>query len=455
MDKIFNNYFQLIDSFFRSIKHYLDKKDDSHIELSERIANYPFVSDLISDAISDIDIEIEKFWKDNIKQVTQYTIQQDSLKCLFSGDISPVILENFIKKTALYIDTVILPDPIYNLTLFHQQMKIDKKYYLKLMIKHVFNIWKLKDVILADTDNKIILILPINLSLIHPEKRKKIIINANKNFLIYSNKIFQQDFNNVESFYNFIEKMTSINVIYNKIKDSKITPNIFKQAESFNKFLTDISKAAKLTGFKKNISVGGQFATYLQSQFIRVQEHKYFCNTLKAEPIYDYELPWFFFNYELGGLDMDAAIANSLQKEKFNWINNLPIDTIKVFRMENRLDYMRNILRKGITDLKAKNDHDLINVGEQLQENLKEAFNKQKSEIVLLQKEADNITKNQIPITSVGFLAGLIPWIGYVISFLSAGRDIKKALKDKKEISIKIVQEENNFINLLVKAYEK
>jgi len=152
---------------------------------------------------------------------------------------------------------------------------------------------------------------------------------------------------------------------------------------------------------------------------------------------------------------MDAAIANSLQKEKFNWINNVPIDAIKVFRMEGRLDYMRNILRKGITDLKAKNDQDLINTGEQLQKNLKEAFNRQKSEIVLLQKEVDNITKNQIPITSAGFLAGLIPWIGYVISFLSAGRDIKKALKDKKEISKKIVQKENNFINLLVKAYEK
>lgn len=455
MNKIYNNYFQIIDSFFRSVKHYLEKKEDSHIELSERIANYPFVSDLIYDAISDIDIEIEKFWKDNIKQVVQYAIQQDSLKCLFSGDISPAILENFIKKTALYIDTVILPDPIYNLTLFHKQMKINKKEYLRLMIKHVFNIWKLKDVILADTDNKIILILPINLSLINPEQRKILIVNANNNFLIYSNKIFQQDFNNVESLYNFIEKITSMNVIYNKIKDSKITPNAFKQEESFNKFLTDFSKATKLTGYNKNNSVGGQFATYLQSAFIRVQEHKYFCNMLKAEPIYDYELPWFFFNYELGGLDMDAAIANSLQKEKFNWINNIPIDAIKVFRMEDRLDYMRNILRKGITDLKAKNDQDLINIGEQLQENLREAFNKQKSEIVLLQKEVDNITKNQIPITSAGFLAGLIPWIGYVISFLSAGRDIKKALKDKKEISKKTVQKENNFINLLVKAYEK
>jgi hypothetical protein len=436
MNKIFNNYFEIIDSFFRSIKHYLDKKDDSHIELSERIVNYPFVSDLISDAISDIDIEIEKFWKDNIKQVIQYTIQQDSLKCLFSGDISPVILENFIKKTALYIDTVILPDPIYNLTLFHKQMKINKKEYLRLMIKHVFNIWKLKDVIF-------------------PEKRKTIILNANNNFLIYSNKIFQQDFNNVESFYNFINKITSMNAIYNKIKDSKITPNVFKQEESFNKFLTDFSKAAKLSGYNKNNSVGGQFSTYLQSQFIRVQEHKYFCNILKAEPIYDYELPWFFFNYELGGLDMDAAIANSLQKEKFNWINNVPIDAIKVFRIEDRLDYMRNILRKGITDLKAKNDQDLINTGEQLQKNLKEAFNRQKSEIVLLQKEVDNITKNQIPITSAGFLAGLIPWIGYVISFLSAGRDIKNALSRKNLIRNKIVQKKNNFINLLVKASEK
>ncbi len=116
IQKIYREYFEIIDSFFGSIKHYLGDEDDSHIELGYKIASYPLISDLIADAIDDVGTEITNFWNKHAKTIREFITEQKTLKCVYSGDISPVILENFIKRSVLYIDTVILPDPLFNIT---------------------------------------------------------------------------------------------------------------------------------------------------------------------------------------------------------------------------------------------------------------------------------------------------------------------------------------------------
>ena len=194
---------------------------------------------------------------------------------------------------------------------------------------------------------------------------------------------------------------------------------------------------------------------YLRSQFIRVQEHTHFCKLLKAEPIYDYELPWFFFNYELGGVDMDAGIANALQKEEFDWITNIPLSAIRVLRAEHKLDYMRTVLRHGITDLKARNDCELLATSKQIEKNLQEAFARQKHEIKNIQKQVRTIIKKDIPIIGSGFLAGLIPYVGNIVSLLFAGRDIGKALEHKRLLASQISSKKQDFISLLIKSHER
>jgi hypothetical protein len=51
ISKIYAKYFDIIDDYFRSIKHYLGSPEDSHIDLGINIANYPLISDLIFNAI--------------------------------------------------------------------------------------------------------------------------------------------------------------------------------------------------------------------------------------------------------------------------------------------------------------------------------------------------------------------------------------------------------------------
>jgi len=455
INQIYTEYFEIIDSYFGSIKHYLTNGEESHIDLGIKIARYPLVSDLIIDAIDDINDVINKFWRKNAKIIIEFIRNCDSLKCVYSGNITPPILENFVKKSALYVDSIILPDPIFNLAVVQKQICLDKKYYLQKLIRHVFNIWKLKDLILFNLNKKIIFILPINLQLINTKDRERLISTGNQRLIEYVSKIFNKDFKNVEDWLKILEKEATTQSILEKIKRPDLLPNIFRSYESLHQFLLDFSNTGRFAKLKGNESIGWYFAIYLNSQFIRVQEHKYFCDVLGAEPIYDYELPWFFFNYEVGGVDMDAAIANALQKERFNWINRVPLPAIKILREENQLDYIREVLRKGITDLKAKKDTDLVVVAQQIEKNLQNAFKRQNNEINILQKKVSTIVKKDIPIAGAGFLAGFIPYIGDIVSLLFTYRDIRKSLEQRKFLNKQINSKQKDFINLLIKSYER
>jgi hypothetical protein len=310
----------------------------------------------------------------------------------------------------------------------------------------------LKDLILAETDEFIIVILPINIHVIKEEAKEELLANADYRFTDYVSKLTNREFSDPEDCFAFFEEQQTTINLFKNFKNLHLLPNAFKSYESLNQFLVKFNKI-KISPEFDSKSITWSLGLYLKSQFVRVQEHKYFCNTLSAEPIYDYELPWFFYNYELGGLDMDAAIANSLQKENFKWINKVPITALKGLRENNRLDYMRSILRNGITDIKAKKDTDLKLVSEQLEKNLQEAFRKQSEEIQSLEKEVSNILKKEIPITTGGFLAGFIPYLSNVISICTAGRDIKEFLKQKKKAEDRLSEKENDFINLLLKTY--
>jgi len=454
VDQVYESYFEIIDDYFGSIKHHLGKQKDSHIDLGYSISNYPLISDLILDAINDLYNVLEDFWIENAKPVIDHLKASNALKCVYSGKISPSILEDFIKKSSLYVDSIIIPDPILNLSIMQNQTRVEKKYFLNYLIRHVFNVWKIKDLVTAGSDKKILYILPLNLQLVNSESKKQLFASADNRTISYLNSITHKDFSDVAEILLFLEKFHTVDNLHREIKVPELLPVIFKDASLFNEIMSDFSSALNKTQFEDK-SIGWQFGFYVKSQFLRVQEHKYFCEILNAEPIYDYELPWFFFNYEMGSRGIDDAIINSLQRDKFDWITNVPLSAVKVFREEGKLEYMRGVLRRSLTDLKAKNDSDLLGVSKQVEKNFHEAFKKQNAEIKSLEQKVKNITKMEIPIVTGGFLAGFIPFIGNVVSIASVFRDVKNLFKSRERTLNKLSDEENNFISLLMKSYEK
>jgi hypothetical protein len=289
--------------------------------------------------------------------------------------------------------------------------------------------------------------------LLDSEDRNILLNNANNKFTEYINRITAHSFGSAEESLSFLENIQTVESVFAAINNPGLLPNDFQDKKSFESFLVDFGDTGKYTEFGTK-SPGWDFGLYLKSQFIRVQEHKFFCEKLVAEPIYDIELPWFFFNYELGSGGIDSAIINSLQKDKFEWITNVPVSALCILRSENKLEYMRALLRTSITDLKAKNDKELVKISEQIEINFTDAFKRQKNELKSLEKKVSDITKKDIPIAGGVVLGGFLPWVGNVISIVKSGSDIKNILAKRSKLKDDISRSENTFINLLMKSYE-
>lgn len=452
--KIFTEYFEILEDYFRGIKHHFGEEENAHIDLGYKISQYPLISDLIIEAIEDIDETIFNFWKKNAKKVLDFIKTQEVLKCVYSGKIAPTVLENFVKKSALYIDTVVLPDPLFNISFSLKPILANKKEYLNRLIRHVFDVWRLKNLILTDSPNKIIILAPINLRALKKEDENSLILTAHNKFKDYINSLFGQNFSEHDSALDFLTKFKETQDLFKAVKNAELLPNEFKKLKGIESFAKDFSGSIKETGLNIN-TIGESLGIYFSSQFVRIQEHKFFCNKFVAEPIYDNNLAWFFFNYEMGGLDMDAAIASSLQKEQFDWISKVPLEALRIFREENKLEYMRQLIRTGITDIKARRNSDLSRITKQLDKNFKEAFVRQKAEIDTLQKRTKEITKKEIPIATGGFLAGFIPPLSTAVSLISFGKEIQGLIKEHKKTKVKVSGKESNFINMLMKSYER
>lgn len=254
---------------------------------------------------------IDEYWKENAQELFDKVSQKDTLKCLYSGKLSPTILESFVKKSALYIDTIIIPDPIFNLISFSRKTNTRDKKYLFQLVKNVFNIWKLKELILANTEEQILVILPINLDIVNEDSFKDLLENGETSFVQYSNKLFDKEFTKKEEIFQFTEPLDDIDSTFSLINNKELLPSEINSTEKAATFLSSIKESRELLPDTPD-SEGWHFAMYLSGQFIRVQEHLYFCEKLFSEPIYDYKLPWFFMNHELGGSNIDSAIINAL-----------------------------------------------------------------------------------------------------------------------------------------------
>jgi hypothetical protein len=281
--KIYEEYFEIIDSYFGGISHHLGKEEDSHIDLGYDLSEYPLIADLMVDSIYDLKDAIFSFWETNSDIVFDYIRKIDKLKCVYSGNFTPAILEKFIKKCSLYIDTLIIPDPIFNVVDLRDEVIKDKHYYLRILTLNVFNVWRLKDIILEGIEVDIIYILPINMRRLKQTQINSLLIDAEKKVVNYYNDIFKEKIDNDVDIVKRIKQLKNPEDVFDSMSNPDRLPDGFNTKEHIKSFLDDLKGMGENTVVKYE-SAGMDFYRFIKSQFVRVQEHKYFCDLLSAEP---------------------------------------------------------------------------------------------------------------------------------------------------------------------------
>lgn len=447
-------YFSLLDEFFSSIAGYATADRTGHERLAHFISEYPLLSDLFLDSVHDIGPAFSDFWDRNEEQLTADIAERDTLKCLYSGAASPRVLSDMVRKSGLYVDTLLVPDPMLSLKTYFDRSVLDRNTLLRQLVKHAFNISALRDLLTTRFDIPPVVVVPVSIERIAETSDHAVIENGESGFVNYAQLLFGKSFSDVAHALEFFDSFKTPEALITGIVDNGRLPPAVRTLDGLSNHLQHIGHYDS-GHFPNSGSVGGKLGWYSLSQHIRVQEHGHYCELLGAEPIYDYELPWFYYHAAHAEIGIDAGIANAIQKDEFQWIQRVPIQAIVELRKDEDLEYMRVLLRRGITDLKVRRDSELISVAAELERSFADAFARQKTDATRLRKKVKKILRKDIPITSAGALIGFVPYLGIPVSLALAGRDIASHIEGRRKAKKELATNEKSVISILMESYDQ
>jgi len=444
-------YLKLIEDYFGHLFKAGPEEID-HFAIGEEYAGYRLLSNLISNSLADLGKDIKSFWDANGAALSDELRTLSGMKCLYSGDLSPQNALKLTKRTAMYVDTVLIPDPIYKIAVQLSDLKEYKDEYLPRILRHATNMYKLKDVLVADTEFPIVAIGLFGFESFDETQDRNFKEASATKFLDYCTHLFGYAFTNGQNAFDFLKHLETPEKIFNSVVDKNLLPPDLKTISDIEDFLKEYGDlGAKIMPGLSEMSVGQVFINYISSQTTRAVEHQILCGDYGACPIYDFDRPWFFMNNSLGAPTVDSGVVQALQTEKLEWLGNIPLEGIRGLREDSELEDFRQILRKGLHDIKVKRDANLTNTVETLQKNLSECFTKHSLRVDEIQKKVNKITNVNLPITTSAALLGLLPY-GNLLSLPSTIRDVAQ-MANEVEVGTKDLSKlESSFINLLIKA---
>lgn len=158
---------------------------------------------------------IREFWL-SVGEAAGYHLQDSKqLKAVFAGDIFPAHWENAVSTAGLYVDTIILPCPITRLGTMLKSSPSSQ--LIKLIIKHVLTAMSYRDIVLADVDPPIAMIVP-NPDDADDEDRHGLIIRATPAICAHAEFLFDREFESIEELQEFCVHHTSIDQLLQVLK---------------------------------------------------------------------------------------------------------------------------------------------------------------------------------------------------------------------------------------------
>jgi len=406
------DYIELLESYLAPLGK--DALID-HVDSGERYSSLPYISDILLAYYESLPRDIIDFWKQHSKDLQAEIANQDNLKVCYSGNVSPTDASNLVNKLGLYVDTMLIPDPIFNVT---QQLNevSQRHYYLQQVIRHSLNMMRLKPLLEADLGNPIAVIYP-STKIYDPVFREKIRQAATKDTIRYLNQTFRLELKDSDDPFEVMSKFKSPEDLVKLLaKPENLIPDLVNPTipEGFKDFY-ESSKRFYAPPYDR-LNAGDGFCGYIFGRLMSFHDHFASCQTFGAEPIYDNENSWKMFSWYLNDvfpqgniLSNEGLVANSIGLKNPQWIGNLPVDKLVEARGNGELEEIRSTLTKGINRMKYSTSEDVDKVALKVQSNLKEAYDDHQSRIKSIEKTLKRKYLLDYPLVIGGSLIGYIP----------------------------------------------
>ncbi|EFH88858.1 hypothetical protein [Ktedonobacter racemifer] len=381
-------YFTLVERYFAQPFAEMQRYKVSPHDVAEQLANREPTVQAFLHGADEMAAEFQQFWQSVRAPLDHHLHQLQGLKAVFGGDIAPSYTTNIVRSTGLYIDTILLPDPLQRIPEFFTSMRPHAAVYY--MTKHALNILNYKSLALTRLSPPLLLVVP-DYALMDASTRQMLTTSSIADLLLHSSKLFGRDFSMQEELSSFLHNLSGWETFMSRLVDPS---RMLIDAESSAGLQEQLQEMRRTQGGNFDFQqYGDQWATIILMNLLGrmlttnklVMGSSYYHGTplIDAPTSWQYLLWKYQYDSERGSethQDMkDLFLSKVLQD--LTLITDLPEQRLIDLRRRGALAELREILSRNIHEVDAASPSALAEVTQTVSTNLEEAFQKHKHDL--------------------------------------------------------------------------
>ncbi len=381
-------YFFLLDTFFGNIYDQMKQKGHTPHQVATVLSKDRKLVRSFSEDSKALRENLYSHWQYYLPIVQAHLSRLNGIVSVFGGDIFPSYTSNIARSAGLYVDTILVPDPLLRATTFFDQMPPEKALYY--LAKHALNALQYKELALAEVDTPVIVFVPDE-KYFSETGYGDLEDQSQYYTLEHLKEMFGVNFTNMNNADSFLQEIQTPKDLFQRLANPErmlfdTEWGHLSKEEQFHKWDSDNSWAFDI--FPDDVSTGFKVKFMIHSRMLQSRDIIDRASLYNGIPIVDAPTSWQYllWNYEYRpnisySQVKSMLISNSLTKINYNLIGNLSDTALIKLRQENALNELRALLSKGIEEISTADNTTFDEVTTNVFANIQDSISKHEKEV--------------------------------------------------------------------------
>lgn len=450
LNKISERYFAILRDYFGGLLDWSSKKGRPKSQLGMSIAEL-YNPSLMKTTMETLTQELMSLnWANQSSAIERI----GGLRTAYLGhgyiwQSRPEKTFDFLKKTSLYTDTVIVNDPILTELLAWQERGTGEIVSFTLVAADALSLLPLEDLFNSDVGPPVCCLAPCQVISFKNMGIDKIIDEFLDEHVVslYASELLGRELKSKKELMEYLSTFRDFEDFISNVQKSDLKlADVYGRPVEENDYLT--VKQYYEDRYNMPFSLPDSLFLFIRGRFLAAAVDLILNGKIASNFATEFKGVWNNFSWLLKNdnalvngylrkkpISKDGLIITALQQEEFKWIGNVPLAKIRELRERGELQEIRALLGQNVNALENASDEEFAEVGRQVRYNLDEAFKKHNLEVKEL--DAEFKAKYKIDVASIvvsgslGLVSALFPPLvlatGIASGIVGGGSIIKTA----------------------------
>jgi hypothetical protein len=385
-------YFEILDTFFGKPFSEMKTHSLTPAQVAQHLASQDRIVEAFASELQEFTSSMHEFWEHFGPVVEVHLKDLNCLKSVFGGDVFPSYMGNIACSVGLYMDTIVLPDPVLRILSMGKVM--EPREALRLVTKHALSAMCYRDLVLADVDPPIVVIVPDPM-FFQADYTEALEITSDHDVVKHASAMFGRTFANDDELHTFLIQCTTVDDLVGKMVDHKRL--LFDSdwtgspSEQFSRHIQVTT--SQFPGYGSSIAettYKAFFGRMMQTNDLLFRSSRY-----KGTPLIDAPTSWQYllwkYEYDADGSSVISAkemdnvvISKAIESQgstEFGMLSGVPPKALIELRQNGALATLRETIRGGLNDIDLASPKSLSTVADSVIATIDHAFEEHDKEL--------------------------------------------------------------------------